>query len=77
MLDLDNSSIQDLVNERRWNELDEYRKIGAVYDYVRNEILFGYNRSDLLAANVISVIDMLWEESGSIAKGWEWHFIEP
>lgn len=27
--------------------------IGAVYDYVRNEILFGYNRSDILAADEV------------------------
>ena len=48
-------SIQKLVKSRRWEELDEFDRIGAVYDFVRNEILFGYNRSDLLtAAEVLS-----------------------
>ena len=53
MLDLDNACIKDLVAERNWNSLDEFQKIGAIYDYVRNEILFGYNRSDLLAADEV------------------------
>lgn len=53
MLDYDNASIKNLVKERRWEALDEYRKIGAIYDYVRNNILFGYNRSDLLAADEV------------------------
>ena len=53
MLDYDNESIRNLVNERGWNDLDEYRKIGAIYDFVRNDILFGYNRSDLLAADEV------------------------
>ena len=43
-------SIEKLVEKRGWKELDEFGKIGAVYGFVRNEILFGYNRSDLLTA---------------------------
>ena len=53
MLDYDNESIKTLVKERKWEALDEYRKIGAIYDFVRNEILFGYNRSDLLSADEV------------------------
>ena len=53
MLDHDADSIRSLIDERGWNELDEYRKIGAIYDYVRNDILFGYNRSDLLTADEV------------------------
>lgn len=53
MLDYDNAKIQTLVEERKWEVLDEYQKIGAIYDYVRNEILFGYNRSDLLSADEV------------------------
>ncbi len=53
MLNYDNESIRNLVKERRWNTLDEYQKIGAIYDFVRNEILFGYNRSDLLPAEEV------------------------
>lgn len=53
MLDYENESIQSLIKKRNWLELDEYHKIGAIYDFVRNEILFGYNRSDLLTAEEV------------------------
>ena len=47
MLNFDVESIQSLIKNRKWIELDEYNKIAAIYDFVRNEILFGYNSSDL------------------------------
>ena len=53
MLNYDADSIKNLISERKWNDLDEFQKIGAVYDFVRNEILFGYNRSDLLTAEEV------------------------
>ena len=53
MLDYDNESIKNLVKEHGWEALDEYQKIGAIYDFVRNDILFGYNRSDLLSADEV------------------------
>ena len=53
MLNYDADSIKNLISERKWNDLDEFRKIGAVYDFVRNEILFGYNRSDFLTAEEV------------------------
>lgn len=53
MLNYDAESIQSLIKSRKWLELDEYNKIGAIYDFVRNEILFGYNNSDLLTAEEV------------------------
>ena len=53
MLDYDAGSIKSLIENRKWKELDEYKRIGAIYDFVRNEILFGYNRSDTLTAEEI------------------------
>ena len=53
MLDYGNARIKGLVKERKWEALDEYQKIGAIYDYVRNNIRFGYNRSDLLSADEV------------------------
>ncbi len=53
MLNFDTESIQTLIKNRNWIELDEYNKIDAIYDFVRNEILFGYNRSDLLSAEEV------------------------
>ncbi len=53
MLNYRADSIKKLVKARGWEALGEYDKIGAVYDFVRNEILFGYNRSDLLTAEEV------------------------
>jgi len=51
LLDYDHPSIGILIAERRWKELQEFQRIGAVYDFVRNGILFGYNASDELTAS--------------------------
>lgn len=53
MLNYNSDSIQKLVEARGWKRLDAFERIGAVYDYVRNEILFGYNSSDLLTAEEV------------------------
>lgn len=50
MLNYQSAAIQKLINEKGWKELDDFEKIKAVYGYVRNEILFGYNRKDTLTA---------------------------
>lgn len=51
MLDYSHPSLIQLVESRKWNQLDEFEKIGAVYNYVQNEILFGYNESDDISAS--------------------------
>lgn len=53
MLNYDTGNIQAVIQSHKWMELDDYHKIGAVYDFVRNNILFGYNRSDLLTAEEV------------------------
>ena len=47
------SSIQKLVYERKWNDLDEFNKIKNIYSFVRDEILFGYNVSDNITAEQV------------------------
>lgn len=42
-----------LVKERSWEDLPPYDAIGAIYDFVRNEIRFGYNASDDLPASTV------------------------
>ena len=51
MLDLDHPRLRELVERRGWVVLEPRARIGAVYDFVRNEIPFGYNASDLLPAS--------------------------
>ncbi|MDV7143049.1 transglutaminase-like domain-containing protein [Tropicimonas sp. TH_r6] len=53
ILDFNGSTIRDLVDARGWRDLPQGDRIGAVYDFVRNEILFGYNRSDSISASKV------------------------
>ena len=53
LLDYMTPSIQSLIAERGWQRLSDYDKIGASYDFVRNEILFGYNADDSLPASKV------------------------
>ncbi len=46
LLDFEHPSIAGLVDNRGWSPLPMHDRIGAVYDFVRNEIAFGYNRAD-------------------------------
>ncbi len=53
LLDFKSPQIQPLIFERRWQALPEFERIGAIYDFVRNEIKFGYNQSDSLPASQV------------------------
>lgn len=53
LLDFYTPSIQDLIVEKGWKQLEEKEKISAVYSFVRNEIKFGYNRSDDIPASEV------------------------
>ncbi len=53
MLDYSNVSIQKLVSAREWKNLEEIERIRAIYNYVRDEILFGYNVDDAIPASKV------------------------
>lgn len=53
MLNYQAPQIADLVNVQKWNDLNEFEKIGAIYDYVQNKILLGYNKYDNLTATQV------------------------
>jgi hypothetical protein len=53
LLDIDHPAIEALVAGRGWRSLQPYDRIGAVYDFVRNEIAFGYNAGDELPASQV------------------------
>lgn len=53
LLNFSNPSLGDLVASRGWKDLSEYDAIGAIHDFVRNEIPFGYNASDDLRASEV------------------------
>lgn len=51
LLDFEDESLQRLVEARGWRALPTYERIGAAYAFVRDEIGFGYNASDILPAS--------------------------
>ena len=53
MLDYDNHIIQKLIRERGWKELPEFERIQAIYNFIRDEILFGYNVDDSIPASKV------------------------
>ena len=46
ILDFKHPQIESLIHARGWRDLPLYEQIGAVYTFVKDEILFGYNSSD-------------------------------
>jgi hypothetical protein len=51
MLDYDAPSITGLVERRGWRSLPEFECIQSIYNFVRDEILFGYNVDDDIPAS--------------------------
>ncbi|MCK6374805.1 MAG: transglutaminase family protein [Zoogloea sp.] len=51
LLDTQHPDIERLVAERGWRVLPMRERIGAVYDFVRDAIAFGYNEADDLPAS--------------------------
>ena len=53
MLDYDAPSIKKLITEKGWEAFSDYGKVRGIYDYVRDEILFGYNTGDDIPASKV------------------------
>lgn len=53
MLDYNSPSVQSLIKQRKWRELDEFNKIKEIYNFVRDEIKFGYNVDDSISASQV------------------------
>lgn len=53
LLDFSNQSIQKLIAERGWKNLPKQEKVKQVYNFVRDEILFGYNEADDIKASTV------------------------
>ena len=51
MLNYNDPQIQKLIGGRGWKILDEKERILAIYNYVRDEIIFGYNINDNIKAS--------------------------
>jgi transglutaminase-like putative cysteine protease len=53
LLDYEDPVLRNLIAARDWTSLEEDARIGAIYDFVRDEIGFGYNTSDDLPASAV------------------------
>ena len=53
MLNFRDEAIQQLVKQRGWSNLAYEDRIKEIYDFVRNEIKFGYNRIDDISASEV------------------------
>lgn len=53
MLDFSNKNIQQLIKDRHWNEKGEFTRLKSIYNFVRDEILFGYNVDDSIPASKV------------------------
>jgi len=51
LLNFSHHTLEVLVTDKHWNTLPEFERIGAVYDFVREEIAFGYNVRDEISAS--------------------------
>lgn len=53
LLNYTHPNIQTLIKSSGWRRLDPYHIIGAVYEFVRDGIKFGYNDKDTLKASEV------------------------
>ena len=53
MLNFSTSAIQTLIAKHKWRSFSEFERIKSIYNYVRDEILFGYNTDDSISASMV------------------------
>ena len=53
LLDYSNKKLQLLIAEKKWENLGEKEKIKQIYDFIRDDIPFGYNVDDAIPASII------------------------
>lgn len=51
ILDYRAAGIQQLIDQRGWRKLSRQEAVKAAYDFVRDDIMFGYNRDDAIPAS--------------------------
>jgi Transglutaminase-like superfamily len=53
LLDFHNLALATLIEARGWRQMSRHARVGAAYDFVRNEIAFGYNDADDIPASSV------------------------
>lgn len=53
ILDYSHRTIQQLIEKKQWAKLETVARVKAIYNFVRDEIKFGYNTADDIPASAI------------------------
>lgn len=53
LLDFDSPALASLIDERGWRDQGLRERVASIYDFVRNEIAFGYNVDDAIPASAV------------------------
>ncbi|TCB36820.1 transglutaminase family protein [Acinetobacter sp. ANC 4910] len=53
LLDYNHPSIKNLIQEKKWCKLNNIEKVQQIYNFVRDEIQFGYNLKDSIQASTV------------------------
>lgn len=53
VLNYSNKEIVTLIETNKWHEQTDFYKIKNIYEFVQNDILFGYNSKDMICASKI------------------------
>ena len=53
ILDYKHPAIQQLIEAKQWRKLETTDRIKAIYNFVRDEIKFGYNTADDISASTV------------------------
>ena len=53
LLDFENREISLLIESKKWKNLNEKEKIRQIYEFVRDDIKFGYNIDDAIPASMV------------------------
>ena len=53
MLDYSSKNIQRLIQKKNWNNIEVFERLKSIYNFVRDEILFGYNIDDNISASKV------------------------
>lgn len=53
LLNFFDSRIQKLISERKWRDMEMGARVKSIYNFVRDEVRFGYNRADEIPATEV------------------------
>ena len=53
MLNFNHDQIQKLIKEKGWSTDDDFQRILKIYNFIRDEIAFGYNTDDTISASEV------------------------